>query len=237
MGFCVIFQLPGNLILRKPWYPYAYLSLTWKQFPKQRNFCFSSSMNKLPGEEEKENQKQSCKILYLYLGNLTKNMSQSLRSWLIAHNATFQLHGVRGLYRSGGGTYQPPPQTRQRKRQAAEEPGNWGGGAGLLGLMALLLEVRWNIKRLRGGKRQRLVRKVWTRDESYNESETIKTRRIAHPWMFRGTASARCDNNWLRDVGAQGNLFCPHPRPLSTGGWCWMRGSDGELGGVGEWNS
>ena len=49
---------------------------------------------------------------------------------------------------------------------------------------------------------------------SYNETGTRKKRNIAHPWVFRGTASAPF-------VPAQGlrahvNSLSPHPRPLST---------------------
>ena len=49
---------------------------------------------------------------------------------------------------------------------------------------------------------------------SYNETETHKKRRIAHPWVFRGTASAPFVP--AQDLRAHGNSLSPHPRPLST---------------------
>ena len=49
---------------------------------------------------------------------------------------------------------------------------------------------------------------------SSNETGTHKKRRIAHPWVFRGTASAPfVPAQCLR---AHGNSLSPHPRPLST---------------------
>ena len=49
---------------------------------------------------------------------------------------------------------------------------------------------------------------------SYNETGTHKKRRIAHPWVFRGTASAPFVP--AQDLRAHGNSLSPHPRPLST---------------------
>ena len=49
---------------------------------------------------------------------------------------------------------------------------------------------------------------------SYNETETHKKRRIAHPWVFRGTASAPFVP--AQDLRAHGNSLSPHPRPQST---------------------
>ena len=49
---------------------------------------------------------------------------------------------------------------------------------------------------------------------SYNETGTHKKRRIAHPWLFRGTASAPFVP--AQDLRAHGNSLSPHPRPLST---------------------
>ena len=43
---------------------------------------------------------------------------------------------------------------------------------------------------------------------------THKKRRIAHPWVFRGTASAPFVP--AQDLRAHGNSSSPHPRPLST---------------------
>ena len=50
--------------------------------------------------------------------------------------------------------------------------------------------------------------------KSYNETGTHKNRRIAHPWVFRGTASATFVP--AQGLRAQGNSLSPHPRPLST---------------------
>ena len=49
---------------------------------------------------------------------------------------------------------------------------------------------------------------------SYNETGTHKKRRITHPWVFRGTASAPFVP--AQDLRAHGNSLSPHPRPLST---------------------
>ena len=49
---------------------------------------------------------------------------------------------------------------------------------------------------------------------SYNETRTHKKRRIAHPWVFRGTASAPFVP--AQGLRAHGNSLSPHPRPLST---------------------
>ena len=49
---------------------------------------------------------------------------------------------------------------------------------------------------------------------SYNETGTHKKRRIAHPWVFRGTAIAPFVP--AQDLRAHGNSLSPHPRPLST---------------------
>ena len=49
---------------------------------------------------------------------------------------------------------------------------------------------------------------------SYNETGTHKKRRIAHPWVFRGTASAPFVP--AQGLRAHGNSLSPHPRPLST---------------------
>ena len=49
---------------------------------------------------------------------------------------------------------------------------------------------------------------------SYNETGTHKKRRIAHPWVFRGTASASFVP--ARGLRAHGNSLSPHPWPLST---------------------
>ena len=49
---------------------------------------------------------------------------------------------------------------------------------------------------------------------SYYETGTHKKRRIAHPWVFRGTASAPFVP--AQDLRAHGNSLSPHPRPLST---------------------
>ena len=49
---------------------------------------------------------------------------------------------------------------------------------------------------------------------SYNETGTHKKRRIAHPWVFHGTASAPFVP--AQDLRAHGNSLSPHPRPLST---------------------
>ena len=49
---------------------------------------------------------------------------------------------------------------------------------------------------------------------SYNETGTHKKSRIAHPWMFRGTASAPFVP--AQGLRAHGNSLSPHPRPLST---------------------
>ena len=48
---------------------------------------------------------------------------------------------------------------------------------------------------------------------SYNETGTHKKRRIAHPWVFRGTASAPFVP--AQGLRAHGNSLSPHPRPLS----------------------
>ena len=50
--------------------------------------------------------------------------------------------------------------------------------------------------------------------KSYNETGTHKKRRIAHPWVYRGTASAPFVP--AQDLRAHGNSLSPHPRPLST---------------------
>ena len=48
---------------------------------------------------------------------------------------------------------------------------------------------------------------------SYNATGTHKKRRIAHPWVFRGTASVPfVPAQGLRD---HGNSLSPYPRPLS----------------------
>ena len=49
---------------------------------------------------------------------------------------------------------------------------------------------------------------------SYNETGTDKKRRIARPWVFRGTPSAP----FVPALGlrAHGNSLSPHPRPLLT---------------------
>ena len=49
---------------------------------------------------------------------------------------------------------------------------------------------------------------------SYNETGTHKKRRIAHPWVFRGKASAPFVP--AQGLRAHGNSLSPHPRPLST---------------------
>ena len=49
---------------------------------------------------------------------------------------------------------------------------------------------------------------------SYNETGTHKKRRIAHPWVSRGTASAHFVP--AQGLRAHGNSLSPHPRPLST---------------------
>ena len=50
--------------------------------------------------------------------------------------------------------------------------------------------------------------------ESYNEKGTHKKRIIAHPRVFRVTASAPFVP--AQDLRAHGNSLSPHPRPLST---------------------
>ena len=50
--------------------------------------------------------------------------------------------------------------------------------------------------------------------KGYNETETYKKRRIAHPWVFRGTTSAHFVP--AQGLRAHGNSFSPLPRPLST---------------------
>ena len=49
---------------------------------------------------------------------------------------------------------------------------------------------------------------------SYNETGPHKKRRIGHPWVFRGTASAPFVP--AQGLRAHGNSLSPHPRPLST---------------------
>ena len=49
---------------------------------------------------------------------------------------------------------------------------------------------------------------------SYNVTGTHKKRRIAHPWVFRGTASAPFVP--AQGLRAHGNSLSPHPRPLLT---------------------
>ena len=49
---------------------------------------------------------------------------------------------------------------------------------------------------------------------SYNETGTHKKRRIDHPWVFRGTASAPFVP--AQGLRAHGNSLSPHPRPLSA---------------------
>ena len=49
---------------------------------------------------------------------------------------------------------------------------------------------------------------------SYNETGTHKKIKIAHPWVFRGTASAPFVP--AQDLRAHGNSLSPHPRSLST---------------------
>ena len=49
---------------------------------------------------------------------------------------------------------------------------------------------------------------------SYNENGTDKKRRNAHPWVFRGTASAPFVS--AQGLGAHGNSLSPHPRPLQV---------------------
>ena len=49
---------------------------------------------------------------------------------------------------------------------------------------------------------------------SNNKTGTLKKRKIAHPWVFRGTASAPFVP--AQGLRAQGNSLSPHPRPLST---------------------
>ena len=49
---------------------------------------------------------------------------------------------------------------------------------------------------------------------SYNETGSHKKRRIAHPWVFRGTASAPLVS--VQGLRAHRNSLSPHPRPLST---------------------
>ena len=62
---------------------------------------------------------------------------------------------------------------------------------------------------------QRTSQLRWSRvTMSYNETGTHKKRRIAHPWVFRGTASAPFVP--AQDLRAHGNSISPHPRPLST---------------------
>ena len=49
---------------------------------------------------------------------------------------------------------------------------------------------------------------------SYNEIGTHKKRRIAHPWVFHGTASAPFVP--AQGLRAHGNSLSSQPRPLST---------------------
>ena len=49
---------------------------------------------------------------------------------------------------------------------------------------------------------------------SNNKTGTLKKRKIAHPWVFRGTASAPFVP--AQGLRAYGNSLSPHPRPLST---------------------
>ena len=64
-------------------------------------------------------------------------------------------------------------------------------------------------KKVEVGKRE----KKWER-KSYNETGTLKKCRIAHPRLFRGTASAPFVP--AQGLRAQGNSLSPRPRPLST---------------------
>ena len=64
--------------------------------------------------------------------------------------------------------------------------------------------------------KEKRVKCMW--EKSYNELQwnwkNEKKRRIAHPWVFRGTASAPFVP--AQGFRAHGNSLSPHPRPLST---------------------
>ena len=49
---------------------------------------------------------------------------------------------------------------------------------------------------------------------NYNEKVTLRKRKIAHPWVLRGAASAPFVP--AQGLRAQGNSLSPQPRPLKT---------------------